>query len=481
MTGLQTARVAVIDDVPDEALPLVHGLGRRGIGCVYISGDKLEELPEEPLRGLRLLFLDMDLGVGGPAKQVAAKLIGVLKKVIGGATSPVAIAVWTDHPEYVDEFKCALARDMPDLRPGIVNKMAKPFKRSNGQRQIDAAKAMRQVEKLLGKSEPLALLWAWEQLAHDASTDTTRLVSEVADALALSAGTGSAPVPAGEWLKALKSVLRGLVRATAGKQQDDASAARGFLGLMSSLHLDRLEELGRDMLKADIHKACSGSGARLPEQQRAELNTRLLVAATPVDDKAVRPGNVYLLNPTLKAKCPVHRCRVDGALLAEGMTPKLTKDAAYGQLHARHNMARQKGNASGVSELEAEMQQRREQIVAGCVPTLIEVTPSCDFSQNKRPLSRFVGALAVPDRLFSVFDWGKQWPPYLRAVDGIVLPGRDEVCHLILNAKIVFGLPAPEKHIKSQPACRLRESILTDMRSWLASYGARPGYTRIEP
>jgi hypothetical protein len=480
MTGLRTARVAVIDDVRDEAFPLIQGLGRRGIGCVYVPGDKLEELPSEPIRGLRLVFLDMELGVGGTSKQIATSLIGVMKKVVAEKTSPIAIVAWTDHPEHIEEFKKALASELPNLRLGLVENITKPFETVGGRRQIDATEALRQVGELLSKHEPMGLLWAWEELVHHASSETTQVLGEVASALA-SSGGASGGSTRDEWLAALRSVIKELIRSGAGRHDDQASEAAAFLGLMNFLHLDRLEELGAGVLDADLGRACSGSGIHLPEQQRAELNTRLLATSVPPSDKSVRPGNVYLLDSALEAGCPVHRCGVDGTLLAEGMTPKLPKDSAYGKLHVSHNEAKQRGLAAKVAALEAEMQMRQEQIISECLPALIEVTPSCDFSQKKRPLARFVGALTVPNRLFPVFNWKKQWPPFLRVVDGIVLPGSDEVRHLILNAKVVVGLPTPEKHVKSQPACRLREPILADIRSWLASYGARPGYTRIEP
>ena len=53
MIGLRTARVLVVDDNAAEAMPIIHALGKLGIGCVYVAGDKLapalHKLMEEDL------------------------------------------------------------------------------------------------------------------------------------------------------------------------------------------------------------------------------------------------------------------------------------------------------------------------------------------------------------------------------------------------------------------------------------------------
>ena len=64
MEGLRTSRVLVVDDKFEEALPFIQAIAKYGIGALYFSGVKDEELPEEgnKLTGIRLAALDMNLG-----------------------------------------------------------------------------------------------------------------------------------------------------------------------------------------------------------------------------------------------------------------------------------------------------------------------------------------------------------------------------------------------------------------------------------
>src|SRR5438093_10340466 len=100
MKILQTARICIIDDEPDEYLQLIHALSRIGLGCVHIDGTREEDLPKAPLTGLRMLFLDMQLGTAGDANQVAAHTANVFYRVVAQDGGPVLVVLWTKHNDY---------------------------------------------------------------------------------------------------------------------------------------------------------------------------------------------------------------------------------------------------------------------------------------------------------------------------------------------------------------------------------------------
>ncbi len=88
MNGLRTTRVLIIDDDPDEVMPVIQALGRFGIGCLLISDVNVENLPENPYQGIRIIFLDMKLDVEGTPRQIVGKTIGVLKRIVSVETLP---------------------------------------------------------------------------------------------------------------------------------------------------------------------------------------------------------------------------------------------------------------------------------------------------------------------------------------------------------------------------------------------------------
>jgi len=66
MNGLSGARVLLLDDEPNEALPIIKAFAKAGIPIAYFDG-KRAGLPAKTrrLRGIRLAILDMNLGVTG--------------------------------------------------------------------------------------------------------------------------------------------------------------------------------------------------------------------------------------------------------------------------------------------------------------------------------------------------------------------------------------------------------------------------------
>src|SRR5688572_14045191 len=121
MIGVRTARAMVIDDDPNEALPVLMALGRLGIGAVYLRCDKLEELPDEPMDGIRLLFLDMVLSGATETTHVVGHLMGVLKRVLPTDPHPILIVLWTKHfDDHGKAFQEALEKEFTHLPQGII-------------------------------------------------------------------------------------------------------------------------------------------------------------------------------------------------------------------------------------------------------------------------------------------------------------------------------------------------------------------------
>src|SRR5580658_387351 len=119
MKGLCTARVVVVDDIQDEAMPIIQALGRLGVGSVHIKGDEIEALPQTPLSGVRLVFLDMKLGTAGTPRMTGAHTANVFARVIAAGTAPVLVVLWTRHPEIIEEFQKALFQADPLFRSGV--------------------------------------------------------------------------------------------------------------------------------------------------------------------------------------------------------------------------------------------------------------------------------------------------------------------------------------------------------------------------
>lgn len=260
MKSLQTARAVVIDDNKDEAAAMLRALGTLGIGALYFTGEE-EQLPEHPIEGIRIVFLDLRLfgALSGEPQHYIAVTLSVMRRVIPARAGVTGVVCWTKHEEDIEELKRQLYTDktIPEFSPSFllvleskIDLVAEP----------DALLAKIQHE--LADLHAHRLLWDWEQAVHDAATGTTDLLLDLA-----------APEPNSGVL----ALLGALVVASAGKTVRDERTAIGhlFAGL-NPVHYDCLEQLARSRTDAGGHvKAVVSEAAKpisLNISQKGRLN-----------------------------------------------------------------------------------------------------------------------------------------------------------------------------------------------------------------
>jgi hypothetical protein len=104
----------LLDDQPEEALPISKALSRAGIPVAFFDGTKAD-LPKtnNKLRGVRLAILDMDLGVGGSAKNMASTLVGAFSQIIDRDSGTFCYF----RPRYSDHLGCPASVEFGVLLP----------------------------------------------------------------------------------------------------------------------------------------------------------------------------------------------------------------------------------------------------------------------------------------------------------------------------------------------------------------------------
>jgi hypothetical protein len=118
---------------------------------------------------------------------------------------------------------------------------------------------------------------------------------------------------------------------------------------------------------------------------------------------------------------------------------------------------------------------------------LVEITPPCDYAQDKHVWNRFILAALVPSGLIEYIwiydkDFGgrlrNKFPEYLWRSPEFVL--NDQPCHLIFNSRLILSLP--KKKIKNkigERIFRVRQPLMSDMIGWLARQSSRMGHVAL--
>jgi len=90
----ENGSVLIIDENIDEAMPLIKLLSKQGIASVYLSG-KESEMPEKPFTKIRLAFIDIQLYGPTDPESHAQTIIRILDTVIPENNGPYIAIIWT--------------------------------------------------------------------------------------------------------------------------------------------------------------------------------------------------------------------------------------------------------------------------------------------------------------------------------------------------------------------------------------------------
>ncbi|MCQ4141513.1 hypothetical protein [Chryseobacterium sp. EO14] len=174
-------RIAIIDDQINHAEPLMKILSKKQIPFRYFSGE-LPFLPDEGdiSNDIRVLFLDINLidNTERSNKELKAKLIPVLKKVISQKNYPYVIIYWSRHEHHKDLIENEIFEiELSDRKPiAYLSAMKSDFFNLDGTvaNNFDTKinKLFSKVNSLIEQSPAYNYLLNWENKVHTSADKT---------------------------------------------------------------------------------------------------------------------------------------------------------------------------------------------------------------------------------------------------------------------------------------------------------------------
>lgn len=441
MNGFRTARALVIDDEDTEAIAAIRALGLLNIGCVLHREPPREESFQK-YTGIRLLVLDMVLeNLGAPANDAQSAisvLMGLLGELLDPRTDTLVAICWTKHAEMAATFQHAFKKTFSSARLATVITVEKAD--ISDPEKLDELKD--RISEAFSQDGAHSLLRHWEQVVHDAASETSGTLFGLTHA--------SNPSPNG-WLQNSYTLAAALALAERGQRlekEGGTEVARAFTNTLSPLLADRIEHANHAIYsEADasvqdkLIQAVRGmkkkqSDAILDGQKQAQLNTCLHISFDATADDVV-PGTVFA----------VQIGHDNQRLLLATLSKELIEEASEESFSAKPQKS---------------------------IPVIVELTAPCDHAQARKRLHRFcLGFLYTHD---------KQDP--LRKGDSRKLIGRFRLSHadveddsyaLMFNCHYIFGV-SHSVCKQLQPLFRVRGGIFADIMSWQATQSSRPGY-----
>lgn len=395
-----TGRVVIIDDELKEAMPLIRVLSQKGVAVRYFEGD-YDTLPEKPLDGIRLVFLDIEIGTPGQDdKSKVSKVIGILRKIIGKESFPYILVAWTKHTELLEDLKSKL--DFPPLKVLNMNKI--DCKDSEGNYNLEIITS--NLKNTMNLMESFNAFLLWEELLNKAANNTVNDTFSLCDIN-------------GNWNSDLQNILYNIAKADQGKQLNENIlnyALKGF----NKIYVDHIEtSLSKKNSDFEDMPLLFEDKNPLSIELIAKLNTKILCLHT--DEEDICPGNLY----------SSEKNGLDVSLLVNDF----------------------------------------EKISSEWVPEniLLEVTPSCDYAQDKWKFSRVLKGIVVPIK----YDKKIKKADYIYRSKIVNIKG--EIVYLIFDLRD-FGSISFESLRNHSIHYQMRHQFLVDIQSKMANHISRPGY-----
>jgi len=274
----RNGRIVVIDDKPEDVLPLLKSLWKNGFGAIHFSGKK-EELPCEPLDDVRVIFLDMELETGGYTgsndKTKAATTARVLKSIVNtNKNSAYLIIMWAIHTELMPYFWEYINRDSNCHFIHLAMDKAKC--KSSG---YDLEIIVNEIGTALRNNDAFSFFVNWENIIHKSSND---IILDFSSFFPQDT----------EWNKKILGILKKLAEEYAGKTLDTTDHEQivknsmcAFNGTFTDTLENNIAQIASTGISFNSISPVSDSGII------AKINTKLILDQ---NNTLAKPGSVYM-------------------------------------------------------------------------------------------------------------------------------------------------------------------------------------------
>ena len=461
----QNGRVVIVDNDIKEAEPLMKTLSKNNIKFSYFSGDT-DQLPkpEENLCDVRFLFLDLQLikSEENP-KSIASSLHGLIKNLISEKNCPYIIIVWSkQEKKFFDAFLSVFSDDPTLKKPIDFIDLEKSdyfsFIKGEWTPNADEETILNSIEgkifEKLSSNDPFHLFTYWDNLVHKSS-------NEIIHSFSSFIGTTEKPD------KKMWSIFRALAQANSGinlKLDDGNDVIQNALITFNGILLDSEKNI---KLSEYTNETPNFSKINMEEDDFSpKINTRLLLDET---GEKFSPGNVYNSDRCDFKKKILDNC-IDLNKLQDEFTEYFAVKNFITNKGAKIELFKETGKLK--SKYYHDLQKFHECCIENYMilqSNLIycEVSPVCDFSNQKLELHRIVYGLKIQGKHASFIRTA------LYIYESPLFRDENGYYKFIFDLRF-FGSVESNEIIEKRPLLRFRHELLVDLQSKIAHHVNRP-------
>lgn len=402
-------KVVIIDDKIEQVATLMKALSKKNVPFIYFQDENGDDLPEEGeyLRNVRLVFLDivLDTGVMQTAKNIISTALSRLDRIIGNGNGPYFIFIWsTQYEQYGDLLKYEINTSpvFENKRPIEFIELKKSELDSKGYNAIIEA-----LQQEIKKFDSLNAFFYWESIINDSAGEiTNELISLIKKDK--------------DWNIDTKNILHKLSSAYWGlsikdfKPDEDKKKMFGVYSTLNHVLTDKIDYNANNSFNPILNNILEIKGERNNELF-AKINEKIHVDNNPQPDLSI-PGstifcieNMYKELELLKEKFSdkvigiktQHEKRpipnIDKTLSKVENIEKMATDSIKNIIDEKQIALKSMIAESLINPSDFDPKLRGE-IISNSRYIEVNISPRCDFAQNKLKNVRFLPGALIPEK-----------------------------------------------------------------------------------
>ncbi|MEC9491100.1 hypothetical protein [Flexistipes sp.] len=511
--------VIVIDDDPNQAMPIIDLLAKKGIATLYFKGSREEYIPEKQLDNVRLAIVDLQLIESTSDEHtISTILINVLKNIIAPNNGPYMLLIWSlkdyslgeefkkkiNNPSHgivpiciasLEKSECIIMKEpewIEESANQVIDDIESQFDKddldvikksiiSNFQEDVEYESKTDAFEKIensleneLKEAGVFHLFVIWENLVRKAGYQTVNAISSTIEYSDL-------------WEANMRDVLKRMAKARTGQNTlSDELFMKAALSILSGSFSEELEYAIRKLDFPDYIKLDS------PFSIAKKLNYDTYQISVNIDSNSRLKGTLFKNNNKFNG---LENIKLDDfsqkitlpddneekqifTSLAEVYSdiPSLINTKLHIELEPSEG--HMPGNVYMIDVLE----ERKKKLLPTYFENIpdkisdfhfveLEVSPICDYAQNKWKKSRLISGLVFP-----VGTKTKSGPFYKGAPVVFI---NNKKYDIIFNYLLFKALDIPEAENRGKFWFRIKRELLQDMIVGLSYQVNRPGITAV--
>lgn len=418
-------KIIIIDDEEKDVKSLMNALKKEKMPFLFYSDQGGDDLPENgPIPNVRLVFLDLDLGIGDSfnRKQKVRIVQERIVKLIEPNT-PYVLVIWSTHEDtllniLIEDFSGHFKEYAPIIRCSFDKQET-----INGGHANPLQIIRDKLKNEFSKFEAFNAFLLWESIVGKSSAEVVNGFTQIFEL-------------DDSWNKNLLAFFFRLAEANVGRERISELNDQQKLQLALETITLALTDTVETNIRSEINKlnlAIEENGAIISVDQLIAINSKLHVINSDILEHFL-PGNVYLQDFTDDEKVEA-----------------IVRDA---------------------------FDKRKIKAIIDSKPRTIKVdiTPVCDYSQSKG-YTRFLSGILVD---FSYFQNKKS--PSKASIYNLcpILEILGNRYYAVFDFRYFKSIP--QKYVKKHyrnPEFRFRSQILLDLQAGLSNHINRPGIVTV--